>query len=188
MSQTNIKDNLDEIVRIESFRDEEREYNLDKSCSWVSDLLSELEENLEEHEKNPENRKMSVNLKIKRKEIPTYGEGLIVRGNFSGNYLTPCIKCLGPSAETVSGDFESVFITNKFEDAEELDETLSVWADGSELEVYFYDRGKCHVKKAVHEHLFMKINPYSLHSEDCKGLCPVCGSDLNHEDCGHGAQ
>ena len=23
---------------------------------------------------------------------------------------------------------------------------------------------------------------------DCKGLCPVCGANLNHGDCGHAAQ
>ncbi|OUR96316.1 hypothetical protein A9Q84_08140 [Halobacteriovorax marinus] len=188
MVQTNEKDNLDEFIKVESFIDEEREYHLDKSCSWVSDLLAELEENLEEKEKSPESRKMTVSLRIKRKEIPSYGEGLIVRGVFSGNYLTPCIKCLAPAAESVASDFESVFITNKFEDDEDLDETLSIWADNSELEVYFHDRGKCHVKKAVHEHLFLKINPYPLHSEECKGLCTKCGSDLNHNDCGHGAQ
>ena len=24
--------------------------------------------------------------------------------------------------------------------------------------------------------------------EDCAGLCPVCGANLNEEDCGHAAQ
>ena len=24
--------------------------------------------------------------------------------------------------------------------------------------------------------------------EDCRGLCPVCGANLNEEDCGHAAQ
>jgi uncharacterized protein len=24
--------------------------------------------------------------------------------------------------------------------------------------------------------------------EDCKGLCPVCGENLNHTDCGHAAE
>jgi len=24
-----------------------------------------------------------------------------------------------------------------------------------------------------------------LCKEDCKGLCPVCGANLNYEDCGH---
>ncbi len=188
MLQRDVKDNLDEFIRVESFLDEEREYHLDKSCEWVSDLLAELEEKLEEHEKDPENRAMTVNLKIKRKGIPTYGEGLIVRGDFQGNFLTPCVKCLAPAAETTSGEFEAVFITDKFEKNEEFDENLSVWADNSELEVYFHDRGKCHIKKVIHEHIFLTLNPYTLHSEDCKGLCGICGSDLNHEDCGHGAQ
>jgi uncharacterized protein len=31
--------------------------------------------------------------------------------------------------------------------------------------------------------LEIPINP--LHDPDCKGLCPVCGQDLNIRDCGH---
>ena len=27
-----------------------------------------------------------------------------------------------------------------------------------------------------------------LCKEDCLGLCPVCGANLNEEDCGHAAQ
>ncbi len=27
-----------------------------------------------------------------------------------------------------------------------------------------------------------------LHDPSCKGLCPVCGTDLNERDCGHGAR
>jgi uncharacterized protein len=27
-----------------------------------------------------------------------------------------------------------------------------------------------------------------VHSEGCKGLCPVCGADRNEKDCGHAAE
>ena len=188
MLQRDIKDNLDEIVRVENFLEEEREYNLDKNCIWVSDLLEELEENLDDDEKTPDYRAMKVDLKIKRKDIPQFGEGLIIRGKFQGKFHAPCIKCLTPTPETVKGSFEAVYIADKFEKSEEFEETLSVWADNSELEVYFHERGKCSIKKIVHECIYLNINPYPLHAEECKGLCSVCGSDLNHVDCGHAQQ
>ena len=188
MLQRDIKDNLDEVVRLESFIDEDREFNLEKSCQWVSDLLSELEEDLDDDEKSHENREMTVNLKIKRKEIPNFGEGLVIKGDFKGNFHLPCIKCLAPAAESAKGSFAAVYISDQYEKSEEFEETLSVWADNSELEVYFHERGKCNVKKIIHENIYLNINPYPLHKKDCKGLCGVCGSDLNHVDCGHAQQ
>ncbi len=34
--------------------------------------------------------------------------------------------------------------------------------------------------------LEIPINP--LCRADCRGLCPVCGEDLNRQDCGHQAE
>ena len=185
MLQRDITDNLEEIVRLETFLDEEREYKLDKSCQWVEDLLEEIEENLDEDEKSHKVRTLTVDLRIKRKKIPLFGEGLIVRGSFGGEFLLPCIKCLTPTPESVKGDFEAVFISDQHEKSEDFEENLNVWADGSTLEVYFHDRGKCNVKKILHEFIYMNINNYPLHSKKCKGLCGVCGSDLNKVECGH---
>jgi uncharacterized protein len=185
MLQRDITDNLEEIVRLESFTDEEREFDLDKSCQWVEDLLAEIEENLDDDEKTPETRAMSVDLRIKRAKVPNFGEGLVIRGSFNGTFSLPCIKCLTPTPESVKGDFEAVYISDSFEKSEDFEENLNVWADGSTLEVYFHDRGKCNVKKIIHEFIYLNINPYPLHSKDCKGLCGVCGSDLNQVECGH---
>jgi len=37
----------------------------------------------------------------------------------------------------------------------------------------------------VREYALLEIPISPLHSSDCKGLCPVCGENLNLRDCGH---
>ena len=41
---------------------------------------------------------------------------------------------------------------------------------------------------AISSALLMETPYVVLCREDCKGLCPVCGENLNQVDCGHGAQ
>ena len=41
---------------------------------------------------------------------------------------------------------------------------------------------------ALFSALLMETPYVVLCREDCKGLCPVCGANLNEEDCGHAAQ
>jgi uncharacterized protein len=38
--------------------------------------------------------------------------------------------------------------------------------------------------EAVREELILAVPDYALCSEECRGLCPRCGADLNSETCG----
>jgi uncharacterized protein len=42
--------------------------------------------------------------------------------------------------------------------------------------------------EAIRDTLVMETPFVVLCQPDCKGLCPVCGANLNKEDCGHAAQ
>jgi len=54
----------------------------------------------------------------------------------------------------------------------------------SELDVEFYQGGEIEPLDLVKEQLLITVPMVSLHHPDCKGLCPVCGTDLNETDCG----
>ena len=54
-----------------------------------------------------------------------------------------------------------------------------------------YSAGKYHtidLTEALYAALLMETPFVVLCREDCKGLCPVCGENLNERDCGHAAQ
>jgi uncharacterized protein len=56
--------------------------------------------------------------------------------------------------------------------------------DRSELDMEFYQGEEIEPLDLVKEQLLITVPMVPLHRPDCKGLCPVCGTDLNETDCG----
>ncbi len=55
---------------------------------------------------------------------------------------------------------------------------------GGELNLEFYQGDELEPLDFVKEQLLMSLPMVPLHAPDCKGLCPVCGTDLNTAACG----
>lgn len=56
--------------------------------------------------------------------------------------------------------------------------------NGGELDVEFYQGDEIEPLSIIKEQLLISIPMVPVHSPDCRGLCPVCGKDLNAADCG----
>jgi len=54
----------------------------------------------------------------------------------------------------------------------------------AELDTEFYRGGEIEPKEFIREQLLLGIPMVPVHSEHCKGLCPVCGADRNETTCG----
>lgn len=54
----------------------------------------------------------------------------------------------------------------------------------SELDMEFYQGEEIEPLDFVKEQALISAPMVPLHHPDCKGLCPVCGTDLNDADCG----
>ncbi len=79
-----------------------------------------------------------------------------------------CDRCLTPVATEIHFNIEERFSHTGRDDEET--ETFS----GDQIDLADY------VKRGILEAFPMKV----VCREDCKGLCPVCGKDLNTGDCG----
>ncbi len=55
-----------------------------------------------------------------------------------------------------------------------------------EEDCYIYKSGKVDLTSSVQEAIIVSQPSAVYCKEDCKGLCPTCGANLNKEDCGHG--
>lgn len=97
-------------------------------------------------------------------------EGILVSGQVRGAFALACIRCLR--------DFESPFDVA-------VSEILAYEGQPGAEDDYQITGDHAHLEPVVRDTvmLAMPLNP--LHAPDCKGLCPVCGSDLNETDCGH---
>jgi uncharacterized protein len=52
-----------------------------------------------------------------------------------------------------------------------------------ELDIEFYRGDEIEPKEFIREQLLLGIPMVPVHSQDCKGLCPVCGADRNETTC-----
>lgn len=55
--------------------------------------------------------------------------------------------------------------------------------DREDLDAYFYDDPVVPVAPIIEERIQMAVPMKPLCSEDCRGLCPQCGTDRNQSDC-----
>lgn len=83
----------------------------------------------------------------------------------------PCDRCLCEVPEEIRLD---VFKTLDFDDIEETCKDQVSFVDGSSL----------NVDELILEEVILLLPTKVLCGEDCRGLCPVCGTNLNKEECG----
>ena len=101
-------------------------------------------------------------------KILNIGGTLEISAQIEGEYITQCSRCGESVTMNLSAElFESV--ENDFSDVD--DECISI--TGNIIDI----------TGSVNACIFNSIPLQFLCSEDCKGLCPVCGINLNNEKC-----
>ena len=77
-----------------------------------------------------------------------------------------CSRCLSDATVTVSALLQEEFTEN-----------------GREEDGYTYSRGQLDLTAAATEMLSLAMPVQILCKQDCKGLCPSCGANLNETQC-----
>jgi uncharacterized protein len=95
-------------------------------------------------------------------------------GRVSGAYTSECARCLDPVPVTIRGDFD--LMVRRGEHGGETADDL-VLLSPSEHDVDF--------APLIHETMVLNEPMIVLCTEDCRGLCPVCGVNWNRETCNH---
>ena len=93
------------------------------------------------------------------------GGGYSMRIRFTATVTGPCMRCLRPAAPSFAVDAREVNAPGGG------DELTSPYLDGEELDLHAWAR----------DALALALPAQLLHAEDCAGLCPECGKDLNLE-------
>ncbi len=60
--------------------------------------------------------------------------------------------------------------------------------DESDPDIIYFSGYSIDIEEIVYRNIFMNLPTKVLCREDCKGLCPVCGQDLNEGSCGCDSQ
>ena len=83
-----------------------------------------------------------------------------------------CRRCLAAVSLAVHADIGALFVRDP--DAQDDPDSYALGADATVVDV----------TPAVREELFLVVPEFVLCREDCRGLCPRCGQDLNSGPCG----
>ncbi len=111
-------------------------------------------------------------------EITNTGDALLVMGHASAIAKTLCSRCLEDVEYNLEGDIEGYFLIN--EESSAPDDM-----EGDEFDT-LPENHVIDMTPLIGAALIMDMPRIPLCSDDCKGLCPRCGVNLNEGPCGCG--
>ncbi|HEU5060278.1 MAG TPA: DUF177 domain-containing protein [Kofleriaceae bacterium] len=119
-------------------------------------------------------------------EVDLYMEdqNIFVRGQLDGWVEVACSRCVGPVKLVVAEPIAVTYLPHA--QVAQEDEELAgdeVEVDDEDMDVYSYEGEEVDLEPLLREQLILAVPFAPLCSEDCKGLCPVCGIDLNTGSC-----
>lgn len=93
----------------------------------------------------------------------------------SYDYEEDCHRCLGPSTSTVKSKLTGKLVKGRKKDNEDADQGYE--------ETFYFEDDRIEIDGHIINQVILSLPMKSLCETDCKGLCPLCGTDLNKEKC-----
>lgn len=116
-------------------------------------------------------------------DVTNTGSALLVSGKVAGVGTCACSRCLDDVSFDFEGDIEGFFLLNA-EDAVDFEDDDDAPGE-DEFDVLPADH-IIDLEPLVRAALIMDAPSMPLCRDDCAGLCPVCGANLNEGACGCG--
>ena len=95
-------------------------------------------------------------------------QGILAESDCSCKIELECIRCLEPFTTTLNAHFEELFSFHNLR-------------ENQEAEQYLPENGYMDIGELIREYLVMEVPYAPICKPECKGLCPVCGKNLNFE-------
>ncbi len=108
-----------------------------------------------------------------RLEAHQAGPDVVVRGRMQGEVDLECARCLKPVRHTIDEEVTLLYVEGVDEAAAEDQEAYLLPETGWTLDL----------GPALREHLALAMPGHVVCREDCRGLCPTCGTDRNEAPC-----
>jgi uncharacterized protein len=111
-------------------------------------------------------------------ELSKHGLDILVRGHLAGRFALPCSRCLESFTSPLAADFDLLLVPGPpagLSAEEELSQP--------DLDLDYYTGEVVDLESILREQIILMLPIKPLCEEDCKGLCPRCGANLNRETC-----
>ena len=114
-----------------------------------------------------------------RLQLSRRGKYIFIKGEVEGELIFSCDRCLERFQYFQKETFEVTMSPAYSEEGLTGDFMLST----EELEVGIY-QGECvYLQKIVEEQILLGLPMKKICSENCQGICPQCGNNLNTHSC-----
>jgi uncharacterized protein len=101
-----------------------------------------------------------------------------LRADYQGRFEQLCARCLEPVEQMLDGEFDLIFRPGGVDD-----EAGERAITEDETEIGYYKESGLLLEDAVREQVLLTLPARTLCQEDCKGLCPHCGTNRNLGSC-----
>lgn len=120
----------------------------------------------------------------------TTGDGYALRLRFEASLAGPCMRCLEPAAPTLAVDAREVSQPGAASRGPRGELILRGrerhQVENEELESPYVEHGLLDLQAWARDALALALPAQLLCREECAGLCPDCGVNLNEAGRGHG--
>jgi uncharacterized protein len=111
--------------------------------------------------------------------LPHSGGEVRVQGRVKATLETECDRCLSRATFDIDSPFDLFY---RFLDPDSTPED-EVAIDEGEAEMGFYELPGLELEDILREQVLLQLPMQRVCSEDCKGICLVCGGNRNETDC-----
>ncbi len=110
--------------------------------------------------------------------LAKHGQDILIRGRLEGRLALACSRCLEPFDAAVASEFDVLLVPAPGSGAPDKEELSA-----PELDLDVYSGETVDLEALVREQIILLAPLKPLCQEDCRGLCPTCGANLNRETC-----
>jgi uncharacterized protein len=111
--------------------------------------------------------------------VDRVGMDMRLRGNIKGTVAVACARCLKPVPIRVDIPFDLLYASEDPGGSR----TGEIELQARDLDFSIYERDEIDLDAMVLEQIELDLPSRVLCREDCRGLCPQCGVDLNIDQC-----
>ena len=108
--------------------------------------------------------------------VSNTGGALSLKADVSGVMTTQCARCMKDIDVPIEFTISETLMRS-----DEVDGDLGTVSEDDDVIVF--EGNTVNLDEIIENNLIMNLSPRYLCRDDCKGLCPKCGKDLNEEIC-----
>lgn len=168
-------------IYIYELSEEEKDLHFTHKDAWVMETVETTQE-------SPLDKPTDFSLDFSARRLQ---EVVFLNGKFDLDLGLLCSRCANPFDQHIDGDFKYLYTRRPklqthagsshggaiSHDDEDTD------TGSSDPELEYLEKDYIELEDVLKEQIYLKIPVQPLCSEDCKGVCPVCGQDRNKQPC-----